>query len=79
VAGGEADSLSAWVSAAMADRARRDQLLKRLGLAIADYEGEFGEITAVELAAQARVDREGAVVVRGRKRRGAARAGRASA
>jgi hypothetical protein len=60
VVGGEADSVSAWVSAALTDRARRDQQLARLGDAIADYEAEFGEITAEEIARQRRADRQDA-------------------
>ena len=69
VAAGAADSLSAWVSTALADKARRDEQLARLLEAIADYETEFGEISAEELAAQRRADREDAVVVRGRRTR----------
>ena len=69
VASGSADSLSAWVSAAMADRARRDEQLARLGEAIADYESEFGEISAAEIERQRRADRQSAVVVRGTRKR----------
>ena len=67
VANGTADSLSAWVSIALADRARRDEQLARLQDAITDYEAEFGEITVDEIAVQRRVDREDAVVVRGKR------------
>jgi nucleotide-binding universal stress UspA family protein len=73
VAEGTADSLSAWVSMALADRARRDEQLARLQDAIAGYEAEFGEITADEMAAQARADRADAVVVRGRRSPSSAR------
>jgi len=66
VASGEAESLSGWVSAALSDRVQRDRKLESLRIAIADYEAEYGEITAAELAAQRRADREDAVVVRGR-------------
>lgn len=66
VAMGSADSLSGWVSAALAEQVRRDQRLEDLRLAVADYEAEFGEITSEEMVAQRRKDREGAVVVRGR-------------
>jgi ribonuclease HII len=66
VAVGAADSLSGWVSAALADKVRRDRKLEDLQAAIADYEAEFGEITAEDIAAQRRADREDAVVVRGR-------------
>lgn len=67
VASGTADSMSAWVSIALADRARRDEQLARLQDAITDYEAEFGEITADEIARQRRADREDAVVARGRR------------
>jgi glycerol dehydrogenase-like iron-containing ADH family enzyme len=69
VASGAADSLSAWVSTALAEKARRDEQLTQLHKAIADYEAECGEITAEELQAQRRADREAAVVVRGTRRR----------
>jgi hypothetical protein len=66
VAAGEADSLSAWVSSAMYEKAARDERLAHLRAAVADYETEFGEITAGELAARRRSDRADAIVVRGR-------------
>jgi glycerol dehydrogenase-like iron-containing ADH family enzyme len=69
VAAGAADSLSAWVSTALAEKAGRDQQLGRLRDAITAYEGEFGEITDEEISALQRADREDAVVVRGRNRR----------
>lgn len=69
VASGAADSLSAWVSTALAERARRDEQLTRLHGAIADYEAEFGEISVDEIEAQRRTDREDAVIVRGRRSR----------
>lgn len=72
VAAGSAESMSAWVSLALADRARRDQQLAQLRWAVEDYEAEFGEITAEELALRQRADREDAVVVRGRGPRRAA-------
>jgi hypothetical protein len=67
VADGQADSLSGWVSSALAEKVRRDQKLAHLSEAIADYEAEFGEITTAEIVAQQRADREDAVVVRGRR------------
>jgi hypothetical protein len=70
VAGGEADSLSGWVSTAMSEKAQRDEKLALLRAAVADYEAEFGEITTGELAAQRRADRADAVVVRGGPSRG---------
>ena len=65
VEAGQADSVSAWVSSALEDKIRRDRKLALLGAALADYEHEFGEITAAEIVAQQRVDRAQAVVVRG--------------
>lgn len=67
VAAGLADSLSGWVNAALVVRAAHDRRLQALSEAIAAYEAEFGEITADEIAAQARADRETAVIVRGRR------------
>ena len=69
VAKGAAGSLSAWVSQALVERARRDEQLAQLGDAIADYEAEFGEISAEEIARQRRADRQAAVVVRGVRKR----------
>jgi len=77
VATGAADSVSGWVSAALAEKVRRDQRLENLRAAIADYEVEFGAISTGEMEAQRRADREDAVVVRGR-RRGATAPGRAA-
>lgn len=76
VAEGLADSFSGWVNEALVNRAMRDQKLRSLSDAVAAYESEFGEITAEEIAAQRRTDREAAVVVRGQKsgKRGARRA-----
>jgi hypothetical protein len=54
------------VNQALADRAARDRRLQALAEAVAAYETEFGEISDEELAAQARADRETAIVVRGR-------------
>ena len=75
VAAGQADSVSGWVSAALEDRIARDRKLALLAAAVADYEDEFGEITADEIARQRRTDREDARVVRGRRQpsRGATR------
>lgn len=68
VESGQAESVSGWVSAALEDKIRRDRMLSRLAAAVADYEQEFGEITAQEIAAQRRADRQSATVVRGRRR-----------
>jgi len=65
VEAGEAESVSGWVSAALEEKVRRDRQLRLLSLAISDFESEFGEITAEEIAAQQRIDRERATVVRG--------------
>jgi hypothetical protein len=57
VADGLADSLSAWVNAALVGRAVRDRRLQSLS-----------EITTDGIAAQARRDRESAEVVRAQNR-----------
>jgi hypothetical protein len=80
VSAGRAESLSAWVNLALAERASKERRLRALADAVASYEGEFGIMTAEELAAQVRADRASARVVRGpasnrsrsRRRRGAA-------
>ena len=64
VAAGRAESLSAWVNLALAERAVKERRLRAMGEAIAVYEAEFGAITAEELAAQQRADRGSARVVR---------------
>jgi len=65
VASGAAESISAWVAEALREKVRRDERLRTLGEAIADFEREFGEITSDEIVAQRRHDREQATVVRG--------------
>ena len=65
VAEGRAESLSAWVNAALAERVARDRRLVVLAQAVTAYEERFGAISAQELADQARADREAAVVLRG--------------
>jgi hypothetical protein len=69
VASGSVGSLSAWVSGALADRVQRDRQLGHLRDAIAEYEAEFGEISAEEITRQQRADRHDAVVVRGSRKR----------
>ena len=73
---GRADSVSAWVNLALADRVAKDRRLRALADAVSAYEAKFGVITADELAAQARADRASALVVRGAapRRRAARRA-----
>ena len=66
VEAGRADSLSGWVNQALAERAERDRKLAALDDAITAYEARAGSITDEELREQQRVDRAGAVVVRGR-------------
>jgi hypothetical protein len=65
VAEGRAVSLSAWVNAALAERIARERRLVALAEAVDAYEERFGVISPQELAAQARADRESAIVVRG--------------
>lgn len=69
VAEGRAASLSGWVGLALAERAAKERRLQALTEAVAAYEDAFGEITAAELAAQQRADRQDAIAVRPRKRR----------
>ncbi len=66
VGAGRASSLSAWVNEALVVRVERDRRLEALAEAIAGYESDNGEITLAEITAQARIDREEAVVVRAR-------------
>lgn len=68
VQAGEAESVSAWVSTALEEKVRRDHKLRILAGVIADFEREFGEITAEEITWQQRTDRQGATVVRGERR-----------
>jgi hypothetical protein len=77
VAAGLAGSLSGWVNAALVEQAIRDRRLQSLSDAITAYEADYGQITADEMATQARRDREEAVVVRGSRRTSKARGGRA--
>ncbi|MGH9155704.1 MAG: hypothetical protein ACRD1K_07735 [Acidimicrobiales bacterium] len=68
VESGVAESVSGWVSAALEEKVRRDRKLAVLAAAVADFESEFGQITADEIIAQERFDRERATVVRGQRR-----------
>jgi hypothetical protein len=68
VAEGRAESLSAWVNAALAETVAREHRLLALAEAVAAYEERFGAISPQELAEQARADRESATVVRGHRR-----------
>src|SRR5688572_26890070 len=65
VSAGRAESVSAWVSFALAERVAKERRLTALSEAIAAYEADFGVITEQEMIEQVRTDRESAVVVRG--------------
>ncbi len=67
VKSGQAESISGWVSTALADKIRHDRKLALLAAAVADYEQEFGEISDEEIVTQRRADRRDATVVRGRQ------------
>ncbi len=70
VAAGEAESLSAWVSDALERQVAHDVRIRSLDAFLADYEAEFGEISAEEMEAAARRARANATVVRGSPARG---------
>ena len=74
VAEGRAESVSAWVNDALADRAAKDRRLAALAAAVVSYEAEHGVIDPDELTEQARADRDAAAAVRAaaKQRRGAA-------
>src|SRR5688572_21813459 len=76
VAEGRAESLSAWVNAALAERVARERRLVSLAQAVAEHEERFGTISAPELADQARADRESAIVLRAVTRPGGPSASR---
>jgi Arc/MetJ-type ribon-helix-helix transcriptional regulator len=67
VSEGRAESLSAWVNAALAEKVARERRLAALAEAVAAYEARFGTISMQELDEQRRADRAAAVVVRGKK------------
>ena len=68
IADGVAESMSAWVSLALADRVAKERRERAMLVAVAAYEAEFGEITAAEMDAQRRADQRASRVVRGRKK-----------
>jgi Arc/MetJ-type ribon-helix-helix transcriptional regulator len=70
VAGGRAESVSAWVNEALRLKADEDSRLAALDEFIADFEAEHGEITESEMRDAARKARASAVVVRGRRPQG---------
>jgi hypothetical protein len=61
---GEAMSVSAWINAAMRDKAVRDHKLRLMGEWIRDYEAEHGAISEEEMAAADREMRSRSLVVR---------------
>lgn len=69
VAEGRAESLSAWVNAALTERIAKERRLAALADAVAAYEARFGAISTQELDQQRRTDRADAVIVRGQKPR----------
>lgn len=74
VAAGVAESVSAWVNGAIAERVAREQRLAALAEAVAAHEAEHGVISDDELVAQVRADRDAAAAMRARpkRKRGAA-------
>jgi hypothetical protein len=66
VAAGRAESLSAWVNGALAERAAKERRIEAMAKAVAAYEAKFGTISPDEISMQARRDREAALVVRGK-------------
>ena len=69
VAAGAAESMSAWIGRAMAERLETERRLAALTELVAEYEAEHGEITAAELVEQDELDRDAAAAVRARARR----------
>lgn len=65
VAAGRSDSLSAWVSAALARQAEHDARLDALDAFFEEYEAEHGAFTREEMDAARRRFSENATVVRG--------------
>jgi Arc/MetJ-type ribon-helix-helix transcriptional regulator len=65
VAGGEAESVSAWVNDALRLKLEHDRRLRAVDDFIAAFEAEHGEITEVEMDAAFRAAKARAVVVRG--------------
>lgn len=70
VAGGRAESISAWVNDALRLKADHDHRLAALDEFLTAYEAEHGEITSQEMADAARRARSRAVVVRGAREGG---------
>lgn len=66
---GRAESVSAWVNAALKERAKQDSKLAALRAVIADYEAEHGAFTDEEIEAAERAARDAAARVREESRR----------
>jgi Arc/MetJ-type ribon-helix-helix transcriptional regulator len=65
VAGGEAESVSAWVNDALRQKADHERKLRGLDEFIKEYEAEYGEITDEEMEAAYRAAKARAIVIRG--------------
>ena len=72
VEAGDAGSVSAWVSEAIAERVARERRLQAAREAVAAYEAEFGVITEDEMSAARGDVRARAAVVGGRRTGGTA-------
>jgi hypothetical protein len=69
VKAGRAESLSAWVNAALVAHSADEKRRRALTEFLADYERRHGKITDEMVQAQERKDRANAIVVRGRRSR----------
>jgi Arc/MetJ-type ribon-helix-helix transcriptional regulator len=69
VAEGRAESVSAWVNAALEDKVAKERRLTELAAAVAAFEAEHGAIDDEEMARQVQADRDAAAAVRARSRR----------
>jgi hypothetical protein len=68
VRSGLAESLSAWVNAALVQQVERDAQRRAAREAIAAYEAEFGAITDADVRAQEEADRRTALARRAKRR-----------
>jgi hypothetical protein len=68
VATGKAESFSAWINTALAERVAKEQRLLAMAQALDAYEAKHGVISDAEVEAQVREVRAGAIVVRGRRK-----------
>jgi len=67
VRAGAAESLSAWVNAALVEQVAKDERMKALGAAIQAYEAEYGVISEADIRAQLSADQRNARRVRRRR------------